>query len=409
MPEYPRSHFKKTGTSITPNVDGDSLDATVIGRTTPAAGSFTTLTAATDPTDENGVGDRDFNDARYALESNNLSDLDSAATAFGNIKQAATESSTGVLEKATTGEVVTGTDTDRAVTPAGITARMGAPGGIGETTPNTGNFTTLDISGQLQGDLISNQMVQKATFDILGLMTDPRFLNLQCEDPGAGTMTDVSGQGHNGIYQGSMTHGDRIKGGMGWLIDLDGIDDCIILGDHDDFSFGNSTNDEAVTFFGMIEIVSNGINQRLISKYDNSTGVEKREYVLSVDENEHLRLSLYDESANVGCSRFTDGVISDGNHTFIITYSGAGGATAANGIIIYIDGVLASSTPSNNASYVAMENITTSCRIGCFEGSVGTLDGFFLGDIGCIGIDGSEWSEFDAHRFHQLCKGLYGL
>ena len=45
MPEYPRSHFKKTGTSITPNVDGDSLDATVIGRTTPAAGSFTEITA----------------------------------------------------------------------------------------------------------------------------------------------------------------------------------------------------------------------------------------------------------------------------------------------------------------------------------------------------------------------------
>ena len=43
MPEYPRSHFKKTGTSITPNVDGDSLDATVIGRTTPAAGIFTSL------------------------------------------------------------------------------------------------------------------------------------------------------------------------------------------------------------------------------------------------------------------------------------------------------------------------------------------------------------------------------
>ena len=143
MPEYPRSPFEKTGTSITPNVDGDSLDATVMGETTPAAGSFTTLKASTNPVDANGVGDRGFNDDRYCLEANNLSDLSSATTAFGNIKQVATESATGVLKKATTGEVVTGTDTDRAVTPAGITARMAAPGTIGGTTPASGVFTII--------------------------------------------------------------------------------------------------------------------------------------------------------------------------------------------------------------------------------------------------------------------------
>ena len=72
MPEYPRSPFEKIGTSITPNVDGDALNATPIGGTTPAAGSFTTLTASTNPTDENGVGDRGFNDIRYALKGSGL-------------------------------------------------------------------------------------------------------------------------------------------------------------------------------------------------------------------------------------------------------------------------------------------------------------------------------------------------
>lgn len=42
MPEYPRSPLKKIGTSIIPKVSGDALDETVIGSTTPAAGSFTT-------------------------------------------------------------------------------------------------------------------------------------------------------------------------------------------------------------------------------------------------------------------------------------------------------------------------------------------------------------------------------
>lgn len=46
-----------------------------------------------DPTDASGVGDRGFNDARYLLESNNLSDLDSASTARTNLDVAQQQSS----------------------------------------------------------------------------------------------------------------------------------------------------------------------------------------------------------------------------------------------------------------------------------------------------------------------------
>lgn len=47
------------------------------------------------------------------LAANNLSDVANTATAFGNIKQAATTSATGVVEIATTAEMATGTDTAR--------------------------------------------------------------------------------------------------------------------------------------------------------------------------------------------------------------------------------------------------------------------------------------------------------
>jgi hypothetical protein len=46
----------------------------------------------------------------------------SAANAFTTLKQAATESATGVAELATTSEASTGTDTSRIVTPAGLTS-----------------------------------------------------------------------------------------------------------------------------------------------------------------------------------------------------------------------------------------------------------------------------------------------
>lgn len=57
-----------------------------------------------------------------------------AATAFSNIKQAATASATGVVELATDAEAITGTDTTRAVTPANVAAVVatiqGVPSGV---------------------------------------------------------------------------------------------------------------------------------------------------------------------------------------------------------------------------------------------------------------------------------------
>lgn len=51
-----------------------------------------------------------------------------AATAFANLKQAATETATGVVELATNAEAQAGTDTSRAITPASMKAGFNASG-----------------------------------------------------------------------------------------------------------------------------------------------------------------------------------------------------------------------------------------------------------------------------------------
>jgi hypothetical protein len=71
---------------------------------------------------------------------NNLSDVASAATSFGNIKQAATTSATGVVELATDAETNTGSDTSRAVTPAGLTAWTGDTAVVTVGTIGTGTW-----------------------------------------------------------------------------------------------------------------------------------------------------------------------------------------------------------------------------------------------------------------------------
>jgi len=74
-----------TELNATGGTSDGALERVTIGVTTPRAGRFTTLAASSNPLDANGVGDRAFNDARYALEANNLDDLADAATARTNL------------------------------------------------------------------------------------------------------------------------------------------------------------------------------------------------------------------------------------------------------------------------------------------------------------------------------------
>lgn len=96
-----------------------------------------------------------------ALKTNNLSDLASAATAFSNIKQAATETATGVVELATVAESAAKTDTTRAVTPAGLA-------GFTRTVTGTmGGSTSIAITHGLGNQWVTAQVFEVATGDMV--------------------------------------------------------------------------------------------------------------------------------------------------------------------------------------------------------------------------------------------------
>lgn len=410
------------------DIDNATIDSSIIGGTTPAAAEFTNIgigisnvsgTSLTLPIEDDAVtptlafgdGDTGFYE--------NVDDTIAIAIA-GSLAWEITTNYIGshsaekprILDTTTSATVPNivpdSNDSDTGIGKAASDQLSLIAGGVEGIRISENTTITVDIADQLQGNLINNQMVSKATFDILGLMTDPRFLNLQCEDPGAGNMTDVSGQAHNGTYHGSMTSGDRQKLGMGWSVDPDGVDDYVDLGDSNDFSFGNGSSDEAVTWFGVFEVIqSSGFD--IITKWDVTIGTQLREYIIYINADEQIVCKLYDESANVACSRTTNAGLSEGFHSFVVAYDGLGGATAANGMGIYVNGVVVASTVSNNASYVAMENLSTLLLIGAETGTDGIKRGFIEGDAALIGVDGSEWSAYDVHRFHQLCKGLYSI
>lgn len=129
-----------------------------------AAHTHTFASLTSKPTTIDGYGITDGLEA-----ANNLSELASPATAFASIKQAASDTATGVVELATSAEVVTGTDTARAATPAGIAAAYrgkncipipagamitrttaGAAAGTTETATNKVMISSLDFDTTTQ-------------------------------------------------------------------------------------------------------------------------------------------------------------------------------------------------------------------------------------------------------------------
>ena len=107
----------------------------------------------------------------------------SASAAFTALKQSASESATGVVELATTSEVTTGTDTSRAVTPAGVQAAVNA---LVDSAPGT--LDTLNELAAALGDdasyasTVTTALALKATIaspTFTGTIAIPNIANLE--------------------------------------------------------------------------------------------------------------------------------------------------------------------------------------------------------------------------------------
>jgi len=120
--------------------------------------------------------------------------------------------------------------------------------------------------------------------------------------------------------------------------------------------------------------------QAVLSKFEtNST---RREWRCSIDGSTlDLRLLKRDESASVETFRETDANFPTDEVLLIVgTDDGSGGATAADGMAIYLRGVVEASTATNNASYVAMENDIGVVELGKQDGN----SAFWTGNLGTL-------------------------
>lgn len=127
--------------------------------------------------------------------------------------------------------------------------------------------------------------------------------------------------------------------------------------DSDGLSFGNGSVDSAFSILVLGKITDSAAVRVLLSKQAASNN----EYVLQVGSTDLLALAVFDQSAAaVAPTRTSSAAISQAAWNFLAAvYSAAtGGATAANDMTIYENGAVKASSATNQASYVAMENLT---------------------------------------------------
>lgn len=97
-----------------------------------------------------------WNGSMRSPTQNAIRDLIETIAPSGTIPYA-TDTSSGVVELATDTETVIGTSTDRAVTPANLTARMAAPGSFGGTTAGTVRSLLDEDLITVSGNISANQ------------------------------------------------------------------------------------------------------------------------------------------------------------------------------------------------------------------------------------------------------------
>lgn len=127
-------------------------------------------------------------------------------------------------------------------------------------------------------------------------------------------------------------------------------------------SFGNGTVDTAWSWAWLGSVNDTAANKTIFSKY-NTAGA--REYLIGFGTTELLTFQLWDESGAIVVGLNSSSPLATGTQMLLSgSYDGGGGATAANGMVAYLNAAVLPTGVVNNASYVAMENLAAPLEIG---------------------------------------------
>ena len=187
-----------------------------------------------------------------------------------------------------------------------------------------------------------------------------------------------------------------------YVFDFDGSNDYIGCGDSDDFSFGDDSNDSPFSVSAWIKVGDTGIN-RIVNKVGGSDA----EWLFSTGTaNRTLVLNLYSSGATTsGPNRGVAGSTSLNNYInqwvhVACSYDGRGDNTAYDGMKLYLNGQLETTTNlSSVTDYTAMGNTVAPLRIGS---DIYFTNNYFNGSISNVQIFNTELSATGTNSVETL-------
>lgn len=188
---------------------------------------------------------------------------------------------------------------------------------------------------------------------------------------------------------------------------FDGVNDYIDLGDSDDFSFTNGSNDLpcSISLWFKSDLAV-GTSQRLITKF-NSSGSQK-EWYLNIPSSGKIQIVF--QEYNSGDAIYAEGGTAYTQSTWhhvIVTYDGSGIET---GIKIYLDGVDDTATQAETGTYTGMTNTSEVVRIGARGFGTGTAAEFngTIADVRIYDTALGAQDIFDLSRGYDYRTNLIG-
>lgn len=259
--------------------------------------------------------------------------------------------------------------------------------------PSTDNLAQISNS--------RTQMRQQFESALLAITGDTRlFWMAQSDD----TTTSTGKSLNAGTITWDATVASRLSAlGLGYAQTFNGTSQYGTIPDNDIYSFGTGTADSAFSIFALANITDTAALRTIVAKF----GGVANEWELVISSADKLQLALYDQSAAVS-PNLTQTTATTHQGAWCLygaTYSAAtGGATAANDMALYENGLAVAGTAGNNASYVAMENLGSAVAIGSNSAH---STGWYPGSLALVALVAKAMSASEMWAAYKLIKGYY--
>lgn len=211
-----------------------------------------------------------------------------------------------------------------------------------------------------------------------------------------------------GLQDGVSTTNTSTLAATGKISGAFDFDDqyAVEVNDNAAYSFGDGADDDPFSIAAWIYVTAGFDNKNhILSKYDETTGSEAREWRTFISTLERFTFVLYDESANAYLSKSMDSNLSVGWHFVVGTYDGRGGAAANDGINLYVDGFAVATDKFSGGTYDSMEATATKVVIGANYGTDGNLGNFFDDKIDNVILYSTELTATDVENLWNSGNG----